>query len=155
MTLYVLSQSARAGLPFFPGGKQNLHTTIRLSCPGLKGKAQQIPGNFKGGLMSVSYCAGERRTEPACGPARCFERKRPEKASMAGNLRYFRQLGLPHEGPKASRPEREERRLFSAEALQKFKHILPIVSRILSSAKDFYFWQSPHNACTVNADRER
>jgi hypothetical protein len=44
---------------------------------------------------------------------------------------------------------------FSAEALRKFRHNLPIVSRILSSAKDFYFWQSHHIACTVNADSER
>jgi hypothetical protein len=88
-------------------------------------------------------------------PVRFFGQKQPEKVSMAGNLRYLRWLRSPHQGRKHQRSGRKGRRLFSAEALQKFKHILSIVSRILSSAKDFYFWQSPPNACNVNADSER
>jgi hypothetical protein len=71
-------------------------------------------------------------------------------------LAVSRAVTVPHREPKRSaRPGHEGTWFVSAEALQKSKHNLPIVSRILSSAKDFYFWQSPHNEGTVNADSER
>jgi hypothetical protein len=50
---------------------------------------------------------------------------------------------------------KEKSRLIEAEASQNSTHKLPYVSRILSAAKNFYFWRGWHIACTVNADSER
>jgi hypothetical protein len=49
----------------------------------------------------------------------------------------------------------EKRPLIEAEASQNSTHNLSDVSRILSAAKNFYFWRGWHIACTVNADSER
>jgi hypothetical protein len=49
----------------------------------------------------------------------------------------------------------EKSRSIEAEASQNSTHNLPDVSRILSAAKNFYFWRGWHIACTVNADSER
>jgi hypothetical protein len=93
--------------------------------------------------------------EPIAKAAHSFWAEAAKKRAGGRKLAVFAAVTVAVSGRKHPRSGQEGRRLFSAEALQKFKHILPIVSRILSSAKDFYFWQSPHNACTVNADRER
>jgi hypothetical protein len=58
-------------------------------------------------------------------------------------------------GAKGTRQAFKRGEVLAAEALQNFNHILFNVSRILSSAKDFYFWRSSHIACNVNADSER
>jgi len=111
----------------FPDGKQKMHGEHTPSGQKTQEKGRPIELNFHSGFMRLGY------PENIC------------KFSKVADFAFFRTTRClkPADSMHAQAGVQEERKLplAKAEALQKSTHNLSSLSRILSLAKNFYFWR--------------